>query len=93
MAVSIHLPAILAPLADGKRVVDVGSSEGHRTVGAAVRELTRRYPGLAPRLVDERGLQYPFVAIYLNDIRFDDGFDTVVRDGDELAIVPAVAGG
>jgi len=91
MAVSIHLPAILAPLADGARVVDLDGP----TVGAAVQALTDRYPRLAPRLIDERGEQYPFVAIYLNDddIRLVGGFDATVQDGDELSIVPAVAGG
>jgi molybdopterin converting factor small subunit len=91
MAISIHLPAILAPLANGTRVVDIDGP----TVGAAVQALTQRYPALAPRLIDERGEQYPFVAIYLNDddIRLVGGFAATVRDGDELAIVPAVAGG
>jgi molybdopterin converting factor small subunit len=91
MAVSIHLPAILAPLAEGTRVVSVDGW----TVGTAVRALTQRYPALAPRLIDERGEQYPFVAIYLNDddIRLVGGFEATVHDGDELAIVPAVAGG
>jgi molybdopterin converting factor small subunit len=91
MAISVHLPAILAPLANGTRVVDIDGP----TVGAAVQALTQRYPALAPRLIDERGEQYPFVAIYLNDddIRLVGGFAATVRDGDELAIVPAVAGG
>lgn len=91
MAVSIHLPAILAPLAEGTRVVALDGS----TVGAALQALTARYPALAPRLIDERGEPYQFVAFYLNDddIRFAGGFETAVRDGDELSIVPAVAGG
>lgn len=91
MAVSIHLPAILAPLADGTRVVDLEGA----TVGAAVQALTERYPALTPRLIDADGGPYPFVAFYLNedDIRFVGGFAATVRDGDELAIVPAVAGG
>ena len=95
MGVSIHIPAILAPLANDERVIDIPLFGVGETVGTAVRSLTERYPGLAPRLVDEHGDQYPFVAIYLNDedIRFVGGFETAVRDGDELSIVPAVAGG
>ncbi|HJU73045.1 MAG TPA: ubiquitin-like small modifier protein 1 [Gemmatimonadaceae bacterium] len=91
MAISINLPAILAPLAGGTRVVEL---EGE-TVGNAVEALTARYPALTPRILDEAGDQYPFVAIYLNDddIRFLSGFETAVQDGDELSIVPAVAGG
>ncbi|MGQ0537546.1 MAG: MoaD/ThiS family protein [Gemmatimonadaceae bacterium] len=93
MPISIHLPSILAPLASGERTV---SLEGQGpTVGSAVRALTDRYPALAPRLVDSSGGPYPFVAIYLNDddIRFVGGFDAPLSDGDEIAIVPAVAGG
>ena len=95
MGLSIHIPAILAPLANDERVIDIALFGVGETVGTAVRSLTERYPALAPRLVDEGGDQYPFVAIYLNDedIRFVGGFETAVRDGDELSIVPAVAGG
>lgn len=91
MAVSIHLPAILAPLADGSRVVALEGA----TVGETVHALTARFPALTPRLIDEHGGPYPFVAIYLNDddIRLVGGFDAAVSDGDELSIVPAVAGG
>ena len=91
MPVSISLPAILAPLAGGTRVVELDGA----TVGTAVQALTARYPALTPRILDESGDQYPFVAIYLNDddIRFLSGFETAVQDGDELSIVPAVAGG
>jgi len=54
-----------------------------------------RYPNLAPRLRDETGQPYPFVTFYLNDedIRFNGGFDAPVSDGDELTVVPAIAGG
>jgi molybdopterin converting factor small subunit len=54
-----------------------------------------RFPALAPRLRDENGAPYPFVTIYLNDedIRFLGGFTAPVQPGDELSVVPAVAGG
>ena len=58
-------------------------------------DVTRRFPSLATRLVDDAGQPYPFVTYYLNDedIRFTGGFAAVVHDGDELTIVSAVAGG
>lgn len=90
MPITLHLPTVLAKLADG-RVID---AEGE-TVGAAVADVANRYPALAPRLRDDAGNPYPFVTFYLNDedIRFHGGFDATVRDGDELTIVPAIAGG
>ena len=65
------------------------------TVGAALDDAVRRFPALSPRLRDEHGDPYPFVTIYLNDedIRFIGGFDAAVQAGDELSVVPAVAGG
>lgn len=91
MPVTIQLPAVLARLAGGERTI---SAEGG-TVGEAVRDAARRYPELSPRLSDGQGKPYAFVTFYLNDedIRLNGGFDSVVRDGDELIIVPAVAGG
>ena len=91
MPLTIHLPAVLARLADGERSIN---AEG-RTVGEAVAAASRRYPGLSPRLRDEQGKPYRFVTYYLNDedIRLAGGFEAEVRDGDELVIVPAVAGG
>lgn len=91
MPVTVSLPSILSRLADGNRVVP---ASGH-TVGDTVADLTRRFPALATRLVDDRGEPYPFVTYYLNDedIRFAGGFGAAVRDGDELTIVSAVAGG
>ena len=65
------------------------------TVGEAIADVTRQFPSLATRLVDENGQPYPFVTFYLNDedIRFSGGFSASVQDGDELTIVSAVAGG
>jgi molybdopterin converting factor small subunit len=90
MAVTLFLPTVLAKLADGREIESNGE-----TVGAVVADVATRYPSLAPRLRDETGQPYPFVTFYLNDedIRFNGGFDAPVSDGDELTVVPAIAGG
>ena len=90
MPVTLHLPAVLAKLADGRAIDSRGA-----TVGEVIADVATRYPALAPRLRDEAGLPYPFVTFYLNeeDIRFSGGFDATVADGDELTVVPAIAGG
>jgi molybdopterin converting factor small subunit len=91
MPLTIALPSILARLADGQRALSASGT----TVGDAVADVTRRFPSLAARLVDDAGHPYPFVTFYLNDedIRFTGGFGAPVRDGDEITIVSAVAGG
>ncbi|MEO7218363.1 MAG: MoaD/ThiS family protein [Gemmatimonadaceae bacterium] len=91
MAVTVTLPAVLARLADGSKEL---SSDG-ATVGQVVESLSRKFPSLASRIRDDAGQPYPFVVYYLNDedIRLGDGFASVVNDGDELTLVPAIAGG
>ncbi len=81
---------MLAKFADAKEL----SSDG-ATVGAVVADVAQRYPALASRLRDDDGNPYPYVTFYLNDedIRFQGGFATAVKDGDELSVVPAIAGG
>ncbi len=90
MAVTLFLPTVLARLADSGTL----QSEGD-TVGQVVNDIAGRYPDLAPRLRDEKGGPYAFVTFYLNDedIRFTGSFESPVKDGDELTIVPAIAGG
>ncbi len=90
MPVTLHLPAILAKLADGRTVEASGA-----TVGDVIADVATRFPSLAPRLRDADGAPYPFVIFYLNDddIRFLGAFAAPVRDGDTLTIVPAIAGG
>ena len=90
MAVTLFLPTVLAKLADGRAIESTGD-----TVGAVVADVASRYPNLAPRLRDETGQPYPFVTFYLNDedIRFRSGFSTPVREGDEITVVAAIAGG
>lgn len=88
--ITVHLPGVLAKLADGQVVETHGN-----TVGEAITNVSQRFPALAPRLRDENGQPYRFVTFYLNDedIRFQGGFSAEVKDGDELTIVPAIAGG
>ena len=91
MSVTLNLPTVLAPLAKGQRTIE---AEG-ATLGEVVDHVAGRFPELAPRLRDERGKPYRFVTFYLNDedVRFLGGFEAPVRDGDEVAVVPAIAGG
>lgn len=89
--ITVNLPNVLARLADGQRRVTATG----QTVGEVIDALATRYPGLGPRLRDEAGRPYEFVIIYRNDddIRLNGGFAGPVADGDQLTVVPAVAGG
>ena len=91
MSVTLSLPTVLAKLADGQRNIVTSGA----TVGDVILQATHKYPALAPRLRADSGEQYAFVTIYLNDedIRFSGGFDATVKDGDEVVVVPAIAGG
>jgi sulfur-carrier protein len=91
MAVTFSLPTVLARLADGNSTIHASGS----TLGDVVADIAGRYPHLAPRLRDADGGPYPFVTFYLNDedIRFRSGFATPVREGDEITVVAAIAGG
>jgi molybdopterin synthase sulfur carrier subunit len=89
--VQVRLPTVLRPAAEGKSQVEVTGS----AVGDVVSKLIADYPALQTNLVDEDGAVRKFVNIYLNDedIRFLEKLETPVAEGDELAILPAVAGG
>ncbi len=91
MTVTLALPTVLAKFAGGKRTLDAAGS----TLGEVVSDVASRFPELAPRLRSESGEPYPFVTFYLNDddARFAGGFSATVHDGDEIVIVPAIAGG
>ena len=91
MPVFVLLPNVLVKHAEGRRTLE---AEGN-TVGDVVADVARRFPALGTRLRDDRGEPYQFVTFYLNDedIRLSGAFAKPVCDGDELTIVPAVAGG
>ena len=91
MSVVVRIPTPLRRMTGGKDKVDVESGN----LSAMVDELEGSYPGMKDRLIDEEGELRYFVNIYLNgeDVRFLDGLDTAMSSGDEVSIVPAVAGG
>ena len=89
--VQVRLPTVLRPAAGGLSQVSVDGE----AVGQVVDRLIADYPALETNLVDEAGDVRKFVNIYLNDedIRFLEKLETPVVEGDEVAILPAVAGG
>ncbi|TXH39506.1 MAG: MoaD/ThiS family protein [Actinobacteria bacterium] len=90
MAIEVRVPTILRTYTDGAKVVEADGT----TIAEVVADLDVRYPGMADRLLDDKGLRR-FVNVYLNDedVRFLDGLSTVVADGDSVTVLPAVAGG
>lgn len=91
MAIKVRIPTPLRKLTDGK-----GEVEGAgKTIGELLGHLENEYPGMKERLCDETGNIRRFLNVYVNeeDIRFKQGKDTVLSDGDEVSIVPAIAGG
>ena len=91
MSITVRIPTPLRRLTGGADVVD---SEGSNISGV-VENLESNYAGFKERLIDENGEMRYFVKLYLNgeDVRFLEGLDTLTKDGDEISIVPAVAGG
>jgi len=91
MAISVRIPTPLRPLTQNQEVVQAQGSN----VGEVLDALEASFPGIGERLCDEKGELRRFVNIYLNDedIRFKEGKDTVLKEGDELSIIPAIAGG
>ena len=89
--ITVRIPTPLRPMTGGKGEVEgTGAS-----IGELIDQLNDAHPGLKDRICDEQGEIRRFINIYLNeeDIRFLTGKDTPVKDGDEVSIVPAIAGG
>jgi sulfur-carrier protein len=91
MAVTVKLPTQLRDAAGGAASAEVSGA----TVGEALEALYGRHGELRERIADDDGGLRRFVNVYLKgeDIRFLDGLETAVADGDEVTILPAVAGG
>ena len=90
MAIQIHIPTPMRQHTEGKAVVD---ATGHN-VQAVLDDVGRQYPAFTQRIF-ENGRVRRFINIYLNeeDIRYLQDLNSATKDGDQLAIIPAVAGG
>lgn len=91
MAKTVRIPTPLRKLTNNEEIVQVNAG----TIGEAIAELQSRYPGIRERLVDDKGDVRRFVNVYVNeeDIRFLKNQQTPLQDGDEISIIPAIAGG
>src|SRR5215217_3640280 len=91
MAVKVYIPTPFRRLTENQARVDASSG----TVGELLRELETKYPGMRERLRDERGALLGYINVYVNseEISGLQGEGTSLKDGDEVSIIPAVAGG
>ena len=87
----VRLPTVLRQHAGGQATVQANGD----TLGEAVEDLVRQFPGLAGQVVTDEGTLHRFVNVYVNDddARYLDKLETKLSDGDEISILPAVAGG
>ncbi|MEU2753789.1 MoaD/ThiS family protein [Streptomyces albidoflavus] len=90
MAIEVRIPTILRTYTDGAKAVEGNGT----TLAELIDDLETRHAGIKERIVDGDQLRR-FVNVYLNDedVRFLDSIDTKVADGDNVTILPAVAGG
>jgi molybdopterin synthase sulfur carrier subunit len=91
MSQKVRIPTPLRKLTNNEEIVVVNAS----TINEAIKELQTRFPGIQERLMDEKGEVRRFINVYLNeeDIRFLQNQSTALKDGDEISIIPAIAGG
>ena len=91
MSVKVRIPTPLQKLTQQKAEVEIDAA----SVRQLITELEKNYPGIKDRICDESGKVRRFVNLYLNeeDIRFLKQEDTTLKNGDEISIVPAIAGG
>jgi sulfur-carrier protein len=91
MAIAVRIPTILRNYTGGEKQVEAQGS----SLGTLIDDLDAKHPGLKGRLVTDDGALHRFVNVYVNDedVRFTGALDTGLSDGDEVTILPAVAGG
>jgi MoaD family protein len=91
MAIEVRIPTILRQYTGGQKAVQADGS----SLSTLIDDLEARHPGIKARLVTDAGALHRFVNVYVNDedVRFTGALDTGLTDGDEVTILPAVAGG
>jgi sulfur-carrier protein len=91
MAVKVHVTSVIQKVVGGQREFDGDGA----TVAELIANVDRRYPGFAQQLMDDKGQLHRFVNIYLNDedVRYLQGKETPLSNGDTVSILPALAGG
>jgi MoaD family protein len=90
-SIRVRIPAALRSQTNEKSDVEIEAD----SVRGVIEALDREFPGIGARLRDEEGELRRFVNVYVNgeDVRFLDGLSTPIKQGDEVSIIPAVAGG
>ena len=90
MAIEVRIPTILRAYTDGQKAVD---AQGENLAGL-IEDLEANHPGIRERLLDGEDLRR-FVNVYINDedVRFIGGLEAPLSDGDQVTVLPAVAGG
>ncbi len=88
---SVRIPTPLRKLTSDKDEVNISAA----TIAQLIDEMESQYPGIKSRLCDESGNVRRFINLYVNneDIRFLNGKETPLKDGDIVSIIPAIAGG
>ena len=91
MPVTVRIPTVLRPATEGKRTVSVDGS----TVGDVLGRLAEDHPGVREQVFTKDGDLHRFLNVYVNDddVRYTGGLSTEVAAGDEVTLLPAVAGG
>jgi MoaD family protein len=91
MTVEVKIPTVLRKHTDGEASISATGS----TIGELIEDISGRYPDFKAKVVADDGQLHRFINVYANDedVRYLDGLDTKVSDGDTVAILPAVAGG
>ena len=91
MPIEVRIPTILRTYTGGEKAVDASGA----TLSALIDDLEVSHPGIKDRLVEGQGELRRFVNVYVNDedVRFTGGLQTALSDGDQVVVLPAVAGG